>query len=93
MINQTNAFPPDYLFYGIVIGMLIIFIGFLVLFIGVFSGTKNKGNVEAGGVIIIGPIPIVFGSSKNISLLMLVLAIVLTVVVLITYIVMLKGWL
>lgn len=57
-----------------------------------FSSTRKEGNVEAGGVIIIGPIPIVFGSSKNISLLMLVLAIVLTIIVLITYIIGLKGW-
>ena len=91
-MNQTSIFQPDYLFYGLVIGIVIIFIGFLVLFIGMFSSTRKEGNVEAGGVIIIGPIPIVFGSSKNISLLMLVLAIVLTIIVLITYIIGLKGW-
>ncbi|RLG87768.1 MAG: hypothetical protein DRO16_05760 [Thermoprotei archaeon] len=72
--------------------MVIIFIGFLILFIGMFSSSRKEGNVEAGGVIIIGPVPIVFGSSKNISTLMLILAIILTVIVLITYIIGLKGW-
>ncbi len=91
-MNQTSIFLPDYLFYGVVIGMVIIFIGFLILFIGMFSSSRKEGNVEAGGVIIIGPVPIVFGSSKNISTLMLILAIILTVIVLITYIIGLKGW-
>jgi len=91
-VNQTSIFLPDYLFYGVVIGMVIIFIGFLILFIGMFSSSRKEGNVEAGGVIIIGPVPIVFGSSKNISTLMLILAIILTVIVLITYIIGLKGW-
>jgi len=72
--------------------MVIIFIGFLILFIGMFSSSRKEGNVEAGGVIIIGPVPIVFGSSKHISTLMLILAIILTVIVLITYIIGLKGW-
>ncbi|MCD6300635.1 MAG: DUF131 domain-containing protein [Staphylothermus sp.] len=92
MVNQTNILWPDYLFYGIIIGIALIFVGFLIIFIGMFSGTRKEGHVETGGVIIIGPIPIVFGSSKNISLLMLILAIVLTTLVLLTYIIGLKGW-
>jgi len=92
LVNQTGILWADHLFYGIIIGIALIFIGFLIIFIGMFSSTRKEGHVETGGVIIIGPIPIVFGSSKNISLLMLILAIVLTTLVLLTYIIGLKGW-
>lgn len=47
-------------FDPVLIGMLIIFVGFLV----VFLGAAQSGNVEAGGVIFLGPIPIPFGSRR-----------------------------
>jgi len=40
-------------------GMLIIFVGFLVVIVGA------GGSTSTGGFILIGPIPIVFGSGPN----------------------------
>jgi uncharacterized membrane protein len=49
------------------LGMLIIFAGFLVVIIGAILGAGGPSSV--GGFILIGPIPIVFGSGPNSSML------------------------
>jgi len=43
---------------------------------------EPRRKARYGGVVLIGPVPIVFGSDRNVALIMLVLAIVLIVVVL-----------
>ncbi|PSO06972.1 hypothetical protein B9Q04_13345 [Candidatus Marsarchaeota G2 archaeon BE_D] len=40
---------------------------------------SGKGQVEGGGVIFIGPIPIVFGSNKRIAKWMVIAAILITI--------------
>ncbi len=49
------------------LGVLIIFAGFLVVIIGVVLGAGGSSSI--GGFILIGPIPIVFGSGPNSSAL------------------------
>lgn len=45
--------------------------------------TEGKGGrTRYGGVILIGPVPIIFGSDRGVALIMLVLAIILIAVVL-----------
>lgn len=66
-------------------GFVIVFIGILIIFLSLVS--HGRGKVEGGGVVIIGPIPIIFGSSQKISILLVILAIILTVLVLLMYIV------
>ena len=46
----------------------------------------GKGSVEGGGVIIIGPIPIAFGTSKKITGILLILAIILFLLTVISFI-------
>jgi len=59
-------------------GMALIFIGFLMMFIGtIVSALGGEGEVEGGGVIMIGPIPIVFGTSRGAAGMAMVLAIIL----------------
>ncbi|MCK4348234.1 MAG: TIGR00304 family protein, partial [Thermoplasmatales archaeon] len=41
--------------------------------------TRKETSVKSGGVILIGPIPIVFGSNWKIAIIMLILAIVLII--------------
>lgn len=60
-----------------VIGIVVIFIGFVILLLGSLKGGESK--VEGGGVVIVGPIPIVIGTSERISRFLIVLAIALTV--------------
>lgn len=69
------------------VGMLCIFCSFVlfmiswskVSFVDQYSnGTDSKkSKVESGGLILIGPFPIVFGSNKNIAFVLLGVAIIL----------------
>lgn len=70
------------------IGVAIILVGFLVVFLAMMTESKSSGNEEGrtrakgGGVILIGPIPIVFGSNAKWTSIAIVLTIVLIVLVL-----------
>jgi len=74
------------------LGIALIFVGVLVILIAVFllsvSGAK-KGEVKGGGAIIIGPVPIIFGtdkkSLKNVLLLSLGLTVMLVVAMVVYY--------
>ncbi len=66
----------------LLIGIIMIFIGFIVMIIGLMSSARRSGGrVEGGGIILIGPIPILFASNAKIAILLIVLAIVLMVIV------------
>jgi len=75
---------PDLVF----IGIAIIFAGFFVVFLATVmsSSSSEEGEkqtqVKGGGVIMIGPIPIIFGSEAKWTSIAIVLAIILIVVVL-----------
>lgn len=62
----------------ILTGIILIFVGFFLVFLGtMLSAVSSEGtDVESGGVIMIGPIPIVFGSQRGATLAM-ILAIIL----------------
>lgn len=72
------------------IGIGIILVGFLVVFLATAVSGKpseeggRRTDVRGGGVIMIGPIPIVFGSDAKWASIAMVLAIVLIVVVLLS---------
>ncbi len=62
----------------IMLGVLLIFVGFLHM---AFShSAKGQSNVEAGGVIMIGPIPIAFGTSSKALLYSMILAVILIII-------------
>ncbi len=70
----------------IIIGMVLIILGlFLMVFWviarsvqqGVEPSEKKEEKVKGGGAILIGPIPIVFGTDKRFALIAMLLAIVL----------------
>lgn len=67
-------------------GTLTILVAIILLFI---SSSRGQGKVKGSGAIIIGPIPIIFGtdkkSLKTVLLLSLVLTILLTVATVIIY--------
>ena len=50
-------------------------------------GKQKKTSIKGGGVVFIGPIPIVFGSNWKIALVMMVVAIILIIVAFITFII------
>ena len=63
--------------------MELIFMGIALIMIGVALMAMSTANVEYGGVIIIGPFPIVFGSSPSMALFGIVLAVMLIIFTLI----------
>lgn len=74
------------------LGFLLVFLGIIVLVIGMFyealksSNNNNRQRTEVGGVIFIGPIPIIFGSSKNIAKWMIIVAIIIFVLLVLFYV-------
>jgi uncharacterized protein (TIGR00304 family) len=72
------------------IGVALVLIGFAVAFIAVIwlilSGArsgKDRGRVRGGGVVIIGPVPIIFGTDKESVKIILLLSIALVVLLLV----------
>ena len=69
-------------------GVALILIGFAVAFVAmiwlVLSGARGgKAKVKGGGAVIVGPIPIVFGTDKESVKILLILSIVLVVLLLV----------
>jgi uncharacterized protein (TIGR00304 family) len=67
------------------IGVILIVVGFgLALIAALWSSSKDesKARVKVGGVVLIGPIPIIFGSNAKWASLAIVLAIILIVLTL-----------
>jgi len=67
------------------LGVLLIFVGFAIVFLAVllllFRSAKGTSKVRGGGVVLIGPFPIVFGTDRESVKLLLILSIVLVVTV------------
>lgn len=77
------------------LGIALIFVGMLILVIAILSlsiSSIKKGKIRGGGAIIIGPIPIIFGtdkkSLKTVLLLSLILTILLVMAMVIYYLVL-----
>jgi uncharacterized protein (TIGR00304 family) len=72
------------------LGIALIFVGVLIIVVAVIllsiSGAK-KGKVKGGGAIIIGPIPIIFGTDKKSLKTVLLLSLALTVMLVVAMVV------
>lgn len=55
------------------------------------GGGEERGRVEGGAVIVVGPIPIVLGTSERITKSLMILAVVLLIVSVIAFIVLSRG--
>ncbi|AFA39916.1 putative membrane protein [Pyrobaculum oguniense TE7] len=70
--------------------LILIFAGFALIVLSLLvaalrSGEEERGKAEAGGVVLIGPVPIVFGTSEGITKLTLILAVALTAMALLVF--------
>ncbi|MCW4023821.1 MAG: DUF131 domain-containing protein [Candidatus Bathyarchaeota archaeon] len=63
-------------------GLILIFVGFAVVIISSLLSSAGSGSV--GGVILIGPIPIVFGSGPDAGWLVLI-GVVITILSLVSF--------
>jgi uncharacterized protein (TIGR00304 family) len=74
--------PEDFL----KLGVAITFIGFITVFLGVIlTILQNPGGSQMGGIILIGPIPVTFGSSPEITANMLWLGLFVAVIYLLLW--------
>jgi uncharacterized protein (TIGR00304 family) len=75
-------------FYAL--GVTLIFVGVLLIIVAVIllsvSGA-GKGDVKGGGAIIIGPVPIIFGTDKKSLKTVLLLSLALTVMLVVAIVV------
>jgi uncharacterized protein (TIGR00304 family) len=74
------------------LGFALIFCGILIILAAVlllFYSNAKGGKIKGGGIILIGPFPIVFGTDKEtiktVLLLSIVLVLLLTIVTIILY--------
>jgi len=68
------------------IGLGLVAVGVIVIVVAIILASKGgakKGKVHGAGIIMIGPIPIIFGTDKKSVKSVLALALALTIVVLI----------
>jgi len=68
---------------GLLLALAGFAVGILALIIAVLRSARGAGRVRGGGVVMIGPVPIVFGTDKESTRILIVLAIVLMVVFLV----------
>jgi uncharacterized protein (TIGR00304 family) len=71
------------------LGIALVIAGIVVIVAAIIlasKGSGKKGKVQGAGVIMIGPIPIIFGTDKKSVKSVLGLALALTLVVLIIYV-------
>jgi uncharacterized protein (TIGR00304 family) len=69
----------------IFLGVSIVILGMLIIFGGIIKestgrGEGSKRDVKGGGVVLIGPIPIIFGTDRRSASTVVVLAIILILV-------------
>ena len=66
------------------LGLTLIILGFIATFVAVFilliKGISLRGKTRGGGLIMIGPIPIIFGTDKETMKILIMLAILLMVI-------------
>jgi uncharacterized protein (TIGR00304 family) len=71
-------------------GIALIFVGVLIIALAILllsaSGVK-KGKTQSGGAIIIGPVPIIFGTDKESLRTVLLLSLALTVLLVVAMVV------
>jgi len=76
----------------ILIGIAALILGMVLIFLGTAlqttSKTENKEKISTGGVVLIGPIPIIFGNDKG----MLIIAIFAALIIIIlSYVLFYRG--
>ena len=69
------------------VGLILVFAGFLVILFAVLTAFLGGGKAKGGGVILIGPFPIVFGSDAKTARTLIYLAIALIAIMIAWFIV------
>ena len=80
MVDAAFIFQMGFIL--IILGIILSFIATVIMFLSRFRDRKAKG-VRGGGLIMIGPIPIIFGTDKETMKILILLSIALMVIALI----------
>ncbi len=71
----------------VILGIILLLVGILISALsGTSRGEESGEKTEVGGVVIIGPIPIIFGSSGKAALMAAVLGTVIMILAIILYV-------
>ena len=74
----------------VVTGIVVIFIGIILVVIGsALQSTSQNEEVHTGGVILIGPIPIIFGNDKSLIIGAMIFAVV---IIILWYLLIYRGF-
>lgn len=64
----------------VIAGIIVIFIGIILILVGTaLQSTSKNAEVRTGGVILIGPIPIIFGNDRSLIIGAMIFAVVIMV--------------
>ncbi len=84
MVSSNNIILTGFGF--VMLGIVLIFLGTLLQ----PSNTNNKGEeVQTAGVVLIGPIPIIFGNDKGLIIFAVIFAVVLMIL---SYLLFYRGF-
>lgn len=67
---------------GLLLGLAGFALAIVAIFVAILRSARGTGKVRGGGVVMIGPVPIVFGTDKESARTLILLAIVLMIVLL-----------
>ncbi len=73
-----------------IIGIIFIVAGVLLILMALLLPQKKFGDYGVGGIILIGPIPIIFG--KNLKTSLLIILIIVSLLLMILVIAMMGAW-
>ena len=80
--------PTEYLSNIFMIGVMLLIIGLVLIVIDILLSSSLEGSkVRGGGVIIIGPLPIIFGTDRKSALVLGIVGTVITLILITTYII------
>jgi len=78
------------------LSFLLMALAFILILLGMFililQGLREgeKGKVEGGGVLVIGPFPVVFGTDQRIARDLMIVALIFMIAVVLLFILMLR---
>lgn len=62
------------------LGIILILVGMVIVIVGgIGMAMEEKGEVKGGGVVLIGPIPIIFGTDKRFALILAIVALIIMI--------------
>ncbi len=89
MLDTTLVFMGIML---IVLGAILVALSLIMKTLSSEGTGKPKGGISGGGAIIIGPIPIIFGSSGRAVLIASIIAAIITLILTLLYLKSYIGW-